>query len=100
MTFLIVGAGILGGIVSLAFIIGVAFYEPSAVVIALLVCWGIWKGILASEKRADARKQQQQRQAWEHHRRQQMQRHPSYRPMQSNPAPYVPNSLDDPEESF
>jgi choline-glycine betaine transporter len=100
MTFLIVGAGILGGIVSLAFIIGVAFYEPWAMVIALLVCWSIWKGILASEKRADERKQQQQRQAWEHHRRQQMQQHPSYRPMQTNTAPYTRNSLDDPEEAF
>jgi hypothetical protein len=100
MTFIIVVAGILGGIVSLAALIGIAFYEPWAMVIALLVCWGIWKGILASEKRADKRKQQAERQAWEYHRQQQMQHHPSQQWSQPNTAPYMPNSLDDPEEYF
>jgi hypothetical protein len=61
VTFIIVAAGLLGGLVSLAFLIGVAFYEPSAAVITLLICWGIWKGILASEKRAEKRKQQGKR---------------------------------------
>lgn len=56
VSIIIVLAGFVGGLISIAALIGIAIAEPSGFIIAALIVYGIWKLVLRSERKGNLSK--------------------------------------------